>query len=257
MNQHYLFVAISLAVLRPGLCPAEVAAPPLNKDFVGSPEFTTKSGQFGAGTAFAVSVEGEPNPMIMTAAHLFGPAGGLEKQVPSAELPGFVKEITLQGMFLKKQVRTKARAIPIAPLDSKETELAVFRTSLGKSAAAQPLAGANPALNDTVWLVAHVRSGAAPGQYMFRGKIAEFDGDIVKCKFDNGELNCGGASGGPYVNEKGEVIGMHLFSQREPGSVTGCALSAEAIRAALARSGVKLATKKIAAVPSATPVPAR
>ena len=72
-------------------------APTLSAGEVFRPEFKIKGGKMLAGTAFALDLDG--TPVVVTAFHLFGPVGGLEKPVPAAELPSFVKSVTLRDAW--------------------------------------------------------------------------------------------------------------------------------------------------------------
>jgi hypothetical protein len=76
--------------------PATPAEPPaISPGFVGGPTFITKNGEMAAGKAFLLAIEGHPDPLLISCHHIFGPDGGLEKQIAQTELPAFVKRVKL------------------------------------------------------------------------------------------------------------------------------------------------------------------
>lgn len=191
--------------------------------FVGCPSFETASGELSGGTAFLARLEGEKNPLLITAHHIFGPPCGLKEEVSREKLPDFVKAATLHDLVKGGNYTTK-----ITPLALPDTiDAAVFRTTLGDKAKPYPLAKENPKKGDTIWLVASLES---QNQILHRGFVVEVWEQEIKCKFDNGNLVTRGASGAPYLNANGEVVGLHRGSLKVPGQITGIAIPVEIIR---------------------------
>src|SRR6516225_6577140 len=69
-------------------------APPTPSGAVFDPSFHTPAGLLEAGTAFALELPSVPVPLLVTCQHLFGPAGGLNKDVPPALMTRFVPSVT-------------------------------------------------------------------------------------------------------------------------------------------------------------------
>lgn len=108
----------------------------------------------------------------------------------------------------------------------------VFRTVSATKAKPRKLAKENPKKGDAVWLVASL-DDRPKDQIVHRGSLVEVWENLIKCKFDDGNLVMRGASGAPYINDAGDVVGLHTGSFKEPGNVAGCILPVEAIRKAV------------------------
>jgi len=76
---------------------ANVSQPPVVSDgMLFRPTFATSDGVVDAGTAFAAKVNGSSNTFVISALHLFGPAGGLNQDVPASQLPSRWQGLSLQ-----------------------------------------------------------------------------------------------------------------------------------------------------------------
>jgi hypothetical protein len=203
--------------------------PVVGPGFVGGPEFDTQSGTFSAGTAFFVSLPDKTDAWLITAHHIFGPPGGLPQEVSREDMRSFVKKVTIHDFVKGKKVSGKVDPLHIP---SSGPDLAVFRTTLGAKVAPRPLAENNPKQGDQIWLVASLQ-GQPDDQILHRGVVTDVSPNKLKCKFDNGNLITRGASGAPYINAKGEVVGLHTGSYKEPGNMAGAVLPVETIRAAI------------------------
>jgi len=230
--------ALTTAGKEPAVSKSAAAAadgPVLKKGFVGSPQFDTPDGPFSAGTAFVVRLDKSPTPVIVTAQHIFGSAGGLEKELTNPDLAKFVRKVGLADFVSGKPIAgVKADSMPVASTDdaAHPVDVAAFRLSSGARFAPAVLAARNPETNEVIWLVASLQ-GDQGEELLHRGKVAEASKARFRCEFDNGNVNLRGASGAPYINAKGEVVGLHTGSFKELGSVAGSALSVEVIRWAL------------------------
>jgi hypothetical protein len=79
------------------------AAPQVPDNFILTPQFETSTGVFQAGTAFVIKLPNLKRPVVLTAIHLFGPAGGLPNQLSAGELSGFVKRANFYNIFENKE----------------------------------------------------------------------------------------------------------------------------------------------------------
>ena len=195
---------------------------------MGNPEFNTRSGAFGAGTAFLIQVEREKTPLLVTAQHIFGPPGGLKQEVPRNRMSEFVQRAMLRDLAKGGSQSTKVSALAIP----EGIDAAVFRTTLRTRAKPCKLAKQNPKKGDTIWLVASLE-GQPKNQILHRGTVVDVWDDRIKCKFDDGNLVMRGASGAPYIKGDGEVVGLHTGSFKDPGNVAGAVLPVEIIRKAI------------------------
>ncbi|HEX8372889.1 MAG TPA: trypsin-like peptidase domain-containing protein [Chthoniobacterales bacterium] len=209
---------------------AAVKEPVIARGFIGSPRFETKEGPLGAGTAFLMKTDRQFEVVLLTALHLFGPHGGLKTQKTQAELPSLVTKVALQDITGINELKMPLVAVPIKIDPS--PDLVVFRPTIS-NLVTNPgrFADALPAVGETLWLAAHVRQPR--GVTLHACTVTEIKGERIHCRFVNQAIETNGGSGGPYLNAKGEVVGIHDGSVKTEGNKQGIILSAAAIRAVL------------------------
>jgi hypothetical protein len=207
---------------------AAAKEPVVDAGFAGTPIFETRAGSLSAGTAFLIRFKGETDVLLVTAQHIFGPAGGLKQDVPRGKMAEFIRKATLRDLV--KDISQTTKATPLAIPE--DIDAAVFRTALGAKAKPHPLAKENPKTDDVIWLVAALE-GQDKNKILHRGTVVEATEAVIKCKFDDGNLVTHGASGAPYLNASGEVVGLHTGSFKNPGNVAGAVLLVETIAKAI------------------------
>jgi hypothetical protein len=189
--------------------------PPIPRGAVFDNRFHTAIGDVEAGTSFALQLA---RPLLVTCQHLFGPAGGVSRDVPPALMPQFVPSVTVDDA-LGNAIQAKAGAallIPDVDATRGERDLAAFPLEPNPSIAPLRLA-ASIAPHERVYLAARLRQGAAPGAYLFPAEVAgDISGDTVWAVFDDPAIHLPGTSGAPVINANGELVGMVVrFRQRE------------------------------------------
>src|SRR5262245_61478261 len=80
----------------------DVMLPTVSDRFILQPDLQTKKKTFAAGTAFVVKLEGFPRPVILSALHLIGPAGGYPEDVPADKLAQVIDKVTVVDQFTGK-----------------------------------------------------------------------------------------------------------------------------------------------------------
>jgi hypothetical protein len=203
--------------------------PQIPKGFAGQPEFETPDGKFAAGTAFLMRTDRPFEVVLLTALHLFGPAGGLPVQKRQIELPGFARRAALKDLVSEDLIKMDLLPVPVPSSGKEESDVAIFR-STGLSTVINPgrFAEVMPSIGETIWLVARVR--VSQGSTLHPATVIEIRGQKIYCRFFDQTIETNGASGGPYVNAKGEVIGIHAGSIKTPGDKRGVILWAGSIR---------------------------
>jgi hypothetical protein len=236
-----LFASVALA--------EQPAAPEVAEGFVLRPAFFTETGSFLAGTAFAVQ-EGD-RTVVLTAYHLFGPAGGLPAEVPPAEVGKLVREVLLRDAWTDKVVGRTERALLLedaAPLHTDASrDLVVFplvkvdpSDVSARLAAAKlrpgKLATTAPKVGDPVYVAAEA-SGVRAAERTFRATLVEVGEGSLYYQLEAGDLDMTGMSGAPVLAADGSILGMHLGGgAMEDGALIGVANPASRIRARITQA---------------------
>lgn len=237
-----LFAHVALAET-----PAAPAAPTVAEGFVIRPTFFTDTGSFIAGTAFAVQ-QGE-RTVVLTAYHLFGPAGGLPAEVAPAEVGKVVREVLLRDAWSDKIIGRTERALllddaatlstdaardlvvfPLAPVDPSNVgaRLGMVKLQAGR------LAEKAPKVGDVVYLAA-ARTGAADRVYP--AKIVEVAPAGLYYQLDASTLDMTGMSGAPLLAADGTILGMHLGGGlMDDGALIGVANPASNLRSRITKA---------------------
>ncbi|PIE40976.1 MAG: hypothetical protein CSA49_05740 [Gammaproteobacteria bacterium] len=180
------------------------------------PGFKSKVFDFKAGTAFVVNFEG--HYVLLTAMHLFGPAGGLNKKYSGEELAALDITVTARACDTHEVILASSNVLTFKGAKGRQpatTADDLFAVSVVECSAFK-LAKKLPSVGDKVSLVARLKK-QKPGDTMLHpATVVAVANDYIEYKFDNKRLNPGGASGAPVINEAGEVIGMNLVSAGIP-----------------------------------------
>ncbi|OAI47457.1 hypothetical protein AYO44_09495 [Planctomycetaceae bacterium SCGC AG-212-F19] len=227
-----VLVALTLEsfLLAGDLSPAQNDAKPLAvpDGFVLQPEFQIKKKSFAAGTAFVVKLEGFPRPVILSAIHLVGPAGGYTEDVPAAKLAQVVEKVTFTDQFTGKNamwvtqgVLTIPDAAPLGKTGKAGDIMALWAPDKAALKPA-PLAAKTPAKGETVWVA--TRAGGAPAtQRLHRATVILEEEGKLYYFYDNPKFEIQGTSGAPVLNAAGEVVGINLGGGTSQGKVGGVA----------------------------------
>lgn len=222
--------------------PAAVAPPSVPVGFVVRPSFETVDGTLEAGTAFFVAMPGQPGPLGLTAHHLFGPSGGLQREVQAGELGRFVKAVgfrDLEGPELipagPMVVLPSAGHAPDTDEVNWSMDVAAFRAPESLAPRALRLAAKNAKVGEEVWLVAEVLGGKSASQRMHRARVATSMPRLLAYSFEDTTLVMRATSGAPVVNARGEVVGIHLAGGLVDGTLWGQAHPVESVSTHLAQ----------------------
>jgi hypothetical protein len=228
-----MYVLLALALAAAPTIPAPVRAA---TDSVCRPLFLTDQGPLSAGTAFVAKPRPDAKSLLVTALHLFGPAGGLERQIPADGLQLAVASVACRALKGDKQVKaghpwTIRGARPVSTPGPARDVVAFPVTTPVK---ALPLATAPSAKGERVWLVGEPRAGAAPGEVLHAGRVRGYEEGWLLVEMSNTDLVLNGTSGAPFVNERGEIVGINVSALDEKGALVSVAVGAQAVAALLA-----------------------
>lgn len=187
-----------------------------------------------AGTSFALAIDGLPR-LLVTCQHLFGPAGGLSKDVPTELMSRFVQGVAVKDA-LGGGIEAKALGavfIPEADAADAACDLAAF--PFAADAKVNPLTVGTAQADDVVYMAARVREGAPSGTWLFpalhKGDGAPGTSIMI---FDDPAPFMPGTSGAPVINREGELVGMVVrFKETQTGGILAILLEAEEIETML------------------------
>ena len=188
--------------------------------FAFQPSFATSAGnEYQAGKLVIAKVPSAPGGLLgLSCIHIFGPEGGLARQIASDALPAFIKKTTL---IAADGGRTEIGAVLAVPgahpsvsdgrsLPNPSTDLSVFRVPAELATHALELAADEPAVGDRVWLLARLVGGAAADVYLHPAHVRVSNDKILGYEFENSQLNLTATSGAPVVNAQGKIVALNI-----------------------------------------------
>lgn len=174
----------------------------------------TEEGDYSSGTAFVMDSEKHGQKLLVTAFHFLWPDEA--DTFTGEELPEFVHggeiynayEGTFTNASLKNCLVIKdADAVPVVDKD-----VAAFTIQNGEDLKTLSLAKNMPKKGDTIYLLASLWDGDVINENcVYPGKVEDVDGGVLYYSLE-GKPKTTGASGGPVINEYGEVVAMHMAS---------------------------------------------
>jgi|GEM_PF-602421 len=205
------------------------------------PRFRVDGKPLEAGTAFTLRASPAPNAraraMLVTAHHLFGHSGGLDEEVPWAEMPDMVRAArcaAIQGRAVVNAHRALALSGAKA-FDAGGPDVAAFLVADERVGPLLELASAPPRPGDRVWLVAQVVEGAPRRRLVHPATVVALEGDWLTYRLDDAGIQLRGTSGAPVVDRGGKVVGVNVAGGSKAGKVHGVAQSAASVRRTLGR----------------------
>jgi len=195
-------------------------APTIPAGFVLEPTFRMGEDKIRGGHAFAARLGPALPTVVVTALHLVGRAGGLDHDVPSDELPDRLDVVLLRDGFAPDRVIATAEtvlALPRAAVvgnDSPVGDVAAFVPASARDLSPRPFARTTPRRGDIVWLAASL-PGADPGRMAHPARVRKLQDGLLVYTFLDADLDLAGANGAPVVDERGDVVAIHLLTERK------------------------------------------
>lgn len=189
--------------------------PPLPANLAVRPTFELKDGRrVEAGTAFGATMDGG-EPVLLSALHLLGEAGGLDKQIPAKQIPDVVTAVSLFDMDRSRLLGTAGKGLlrEGQPIGEGRTEgdcrgdIVAFRLSQQSSIGVAPLAKTNPGFSTLVWVVGKEFSKSGATAEAFPGVVWVSTRKALVVVMRT-PMDLSGFSGAPVVNAQGEIVGM-------------------------------------------------
>lgn len=201
-----------------------------NPDYLPLPEFSelpesavfdvlwdTTDGTYTAGTSFLMDTEYSEEPLLITAIHYFGDS----KNITGEELPNYVNGGELYDILKDRSkpdgsinsVLTIPDAVGIGPANSAAKDVAAFTVSDASSMYAFPIASEPCQPGDMIYLAAYLSDENTYyyNDCLYPCVVISDDGTKIYYLLSD-KFITSGASGGPLLNSKGEVVGIHIAS---------------------------------------------
>lgn len=240
MYRPSLLLLLTLLAGSPAQAQQKKARPPrVPKGSILRPEFgLASSKKLRAGTAVVVTIDKKQPPVVLTAWHLFGPAGGMPDQIAAKDLSTAVRSLALRRALTGRKPRKPIRCgaplhIPesgalFGPPASKAGDVVAFKAPKSARSMALPLAKKNPAAQDPLWLLG--QAGRSPKR-LHRVTCQGVHEGALAYIYADGSLRLRATSGAAIVNAKGEVVGINFGGGKDDeGRLWGQATPVEKFR---------------------------
>ena len=177
--------------------------------------WVTDAGTIQAGKAFAINLDGCPDPLLVTALHLFGPSGGLTKKIEAVDLKKKVLRIELQNITKRENI-ISFKAVSVTPdgaLAGKMPmtgvgDFASFSAPKSMRRVALNVATSVPAVGERLLVVTSVIGLA--GRLVFEAETHGFQDGYLMYKFITPGFSLQATSGAPVLNLSGQVVAINL-----------------------------------------------
>jgi hypothetical protein len=189
------------------------------------PTIQTANGVIDAGTAFAATINGSSKTFVLTALHLFGPAGGLNQDMTPSDLPQQWEALKLRDC----KSRIMHDDVGIDPVLLDQTQPLPTVSAQGDVAACAveesgflrfrplPISSNAPQPGDKVWLVSEVIGSSS---LVHSAVVEGIEQGWAVYRFDQ-PIELRATSGAPVVDGQGQVVAVHAGGGDEGGVVMG------------------------------------
>lgn len=174
----------------------------------------TEEGDYSSGTAFVTDSKKHGQKLLVTAFHFLWPEDA--ETFTGEELPEFVHGGEIYYAYNSAPTKASiknclvikdADAVPVVDKD-----VAAFTIQGGEDLKTLPLAKTMPKVGDKIYLLASLWDSEVINENcVYPGIVEDVDGGVLYYTLD-GKPGTTGASGGPVINEYGEVVAMHMAS---------------------------------------------
>lgn len=179
--------------------------------------WNTTEGTYAAGTSFLMNTDLADEPLLITALHYFGESdyiagADLPDYVTGGELYDILKDGTTPDGSIKSVVPIPD-AVSFGDVQTGTKDVAAFTVEDTSSMYAFPMASEPCQPGDMIYLAAYLSSenSYTYDDCLYPCVVVSDDGEEIYYLLVDGFVT-NGASGGPLLNSKGEVVGIHIAS---------------------------------------------
>lgn len=190
----------------------------VNDNSILKPEFEVGSKVYKAGTTFKLKFE--DRYFLVTAHHLFGPAGSLEVQLSPSQLSDQFQSIkgydfdSGEVLLTSNSLVRLDQAAPYREGDPSK-DLSIFELSADTDGYLE-LSKEKPSKGDTVYLFARLKKHKEGDPLLHPATVIESTDTTLDYRYKNGFLNPRATSGAPILNSDGKVVGMNIAAAGIP-----------------------------------------
>ena len=207
------------------------------------PKFYCAEGVYKAGTAFVVTIPESRRDMMLTAHHLFSPAGGFKREYNWDEITSLVQKVKATSI---NDLYSWIETTEVLPIEGGHSfdgnsacyDLAVFPLVNEYKVPVLSLATKLPRRFENVWLFAEVLNKDSD-KMLYQARVAHVDERSITYIFEDPTLDLTATSGAPVLNRNGEVVALNLGGGEQNGSLLGVGNPAAKIREMILKSSKK------------------
>lgn len=200
------------------------------------PRFGTTSGEVDAGTAFAAKFLDRSGTFVISALHLFGPAGGLSQEIPSARISTAWQSLVLEDCKTQTyfgdvpmQAINLSQAKPL-PETSAHGDVVACRVLNSDGMLPMPLSQRTPTAGQRVWLVSKVIGSR---EMVHAATVEGIQDGWLVYTYDTPRIELRATSGAPVVDEAGNVVAVNAGGGQDGGKTLGVGTPVNKFYAAL------------------------
>lgn len=195
-------------------------------DAVFEPVFQTTLGRLAAGKVFVATLPDCGEAVLVSALHLFGPAGGLPAQMRPQEVETRVTRIELRSLK-SGNVAAEAPLVSVTPVSASPFgsrpmgagDVAAFLAPAKVASLALAVAGATPAKGEKVFVLTSVAGNRK--KLAHAAVVAGHENGYLAYDFTERDFVLQATSGAPVVNEHGQVVAINVAGGQDGAGLHG------------------------------------
>lgn len=191
----------------------EISNDDIGHNIILRPSFTYERGILNAGTAFVAHLPEVDTHVVITSFHIFGPNGGLDRQITAEELALFIKGFSFTDAFTGTRADyTIAGTLHITgaqPTPQVNKDIAAFILEDPAPADYLVISNKRPKYGEVVWLIAPVSNETSQGNKLHKATVVETSSSYIAIKYQDPAINLRATSGAPIVNSNKEVVAIN------------------------------------------------
>lgn len=219
----------------------EVPEPNLEGLVIYRPGFKGRFGSTVAGTAFPIRSKDKSKVVMLTASHLVGEAGGLDRDFTGEEIVEGFEELVCQPIGQEFPMIISSRILPTLHAKGMDWstgayDLLGFLVEGIDPDNALSVEALQPEVGDPVWLYAEV-IGRSNVPELYLAVVVESNEDWLEYAFHMPSLSLRATSGAPVIDRQGRLVAVNLGGYNQDERVYGSGNPISSVRKRLEEVG--------------------